>query len=58
MAQEADVVKLRAQVTSIKGTTEQAILSFQHDQLDRLVTNATAAAHRRSLELADELTKN
>ena len=58
MAQEADVVKLRAQVTSIKGTTEQAILSFQHDQLDRLVTNATAAAHRRSLELADELTKD
>jgi pyrroline-5-carboxylate reductase len=58
MAHEADVVKLRAQVTSKKGTTEQAILSFQHDQLDQLVTNATAAAHRRALELAEELTRD
>ena len=57
MAQDNDVIKLRAQVTSRKGTTEQAILSFQHDRLDQLVTNATAAAHRRSLELAQELTK-
>jgi pyrroline-5-carboxylate reductase len=56
MAHEADVIKLRAQVTSKKGTTEQAILSFQNDRLDQLVTNATAAAHRRALELAEELT--
>lgn len=56
MAHENDVVELRAQVTSKKGTTEQAILSFQNDQLEQLVTNATAAAHRRSLELARELT--
>jgi pyrroline-5-carboxylate reductase len=55
MAHEDDVVKLRAQVTSMKGTTEQAILSFQHDHLDKLIINATAAAHRRSLELAQEL---
>jgi pyrroline-5-carboxylate reductase len=58
MAHEDDVIKLRAQVTSRKGTTEQAILSFQHDQLDQLVTNATAAAHRRALELAQELTRD
>ncbi len=58
MAHEDDVVKLRKQVTSRKGTTEQAILSFQRDRLDQLVTNATAAAHRRALELADELTKD
>lgn len=58
MAHEDDVIKLREQVTSRKGTTEQAILSFQHDRLDQLVTNATAAAHRRSLELAQELTKD
>ncbi len=58
MAHEKDVIKLRAQVTSRKGTTEQAILSFQNDRLDQLVINATAAAHRRSLELAQELTKN
>lgn len=57
MAQDADVVDLRNRVTSKKGTTEQAILSFQRDRLDQLVINATAAAHRRSLELARELTE-
>ena len=51
-----DVVKLRQQVTSKNGTTEQAILSFQQDNLKQLVENATAAAHRRSKELAAELT--
>jgi len=50
------VVELRNQVTSKKGTTEQAILSFQHDRLDQLVRNATRAAQRRALELAHELT--
>jgi pyrroline-5-carboxylate reductase len=58
MAHEDDVVELRARVTSKKGTTEQAILSFQNDQLEQLIINATAAAHRRSLELARELTTN
>ena len=58
MAQGEDVIKLRQQVTSKKGTTEQAILSFQQDQLDKLVARATAAAHRRALELAQELTSN
>jgi pyrroline-5-carboxylate reductase len=57
MAIDADVVSLRNQVTSRKGTTEQAILSFQRDRLDRLVETATAAAHRRALELARELTE-
>jgi pyrroline-5-carboxylate reductase len=56
MARDQDVVALRQQVTSKKGTTEQAILSFQADHLDQLVDNATAAAHRRALELASELT--
>jgi len=58
MALDEDVVKLRAQVTSRKGTTEQAILSFQENQLGHLINEATAAAHRRSLELAQELTKD
>ena len=58
MAQDADVVQLRQQVTSKKGTTEQAITSFQHNRLDRLVDQATAAAHRRALELAQELTES
>ena len=57
MAQDEDVIDLRNRVTSKKGTTEQAILSFQRDRLDQLVSNATAAAHRRSLELARELTE-
>jgi pyrroline-5-carboxylate reductase len=57
MAQGEDVVKLRSQVTSRKGTTEQAILSFQSDRLDELVFRATAAAQRRALELAQELTE-
>jgi len=57
MALDQDVVELRNQVTSKKGTTEQAILSFQHDRLDQLVRNATVAAQRRSLELAHELTE-
>ena len=57
MARDGDVKTLRAQVTSKKGTTEQAILSFQHNRLDRLVDEATAAAQRRSQELARELTE-
>ena len=57
MALDEDVVRLREQVTSRKGTTEQAILSFQQDRLDRLVDNATAAAQRRAVELARELTE-
>lgn len=55
MARDQDVVELRAQVTSKKGTTEQAILSFQQNQLERLVNEATAAAYRRSHELAQAL---
>ena len=58
MARDEDVVELRARVTSNKGTTEQAIISLQQDQLGQLVDRATAAAHRRSLELARELTKD
>jgi pyrroline-5-carboxylate reductase len=58
MAQDEDVAKLRAQVTSKKGTTEQAILSFQQNELARLVDEAAAAAHRRALELARELTED
>lgn len=54
MAMNQDVVDLRARVTSKKGTTEQAILSFQGNQLERLVDEATAAACRRAQELAHE----
>ncbi len=55
MARDNDVVDLRARVTSKKGTTEQAILSFQANDLERLVDAATAAAADRARELASEL---
>jgi pyrroline-5-carboxylate reductase len=55
MALNNDVVTLREQVTSKKGTTEQAILSFQNNNLCGLVETATAAAQRRSQELSNEL---
>ncbi len=58
MALHEDVVKLRAQVTSKKGTTEQAILSFQQNQLARLIDEATAAAQGRARQLARELTQD
>lgn len=55
MAVGKDVVKLRQQVTSKGGTTEQAIASFQRDGLPQIVMNATQAAAQRSVELANEL---
>ncbi len=55
MARDDDVVELRARVTSKKGTTEQAIRSFQANDLERLVDTATAAAAERARELAAEL---
>ena len=55
MAQGKDMAELRAQVTSKNGTTEQAILSFQKNNLASLVEDATKAAHDRSVELASEL---
>lgn len=55
MAQQDNVVDLRARVTSKNGTTEQAILSFQQNRLDELVDAATKAASERAAELAREL---
>ena len=57
MAIGNDVTKLREQVTSKGGTTEQAIASFQQQGLDKLVKSATLAANNRSIELADILSK-
>lgn len=42
-------------VTSPKGTTEQALLSFQESNLKKIVGQAFDAAQRRSQELAKEL---
>lgn len=47
--------QLRQAVTSPKGTTEQAILTFQRAGLDTLVEDAMQACANRSRELADLL---
>jgi pyrroline-5-carboxylate reductase len=55
MAQNEDVVQLRAQVTSKGGTTEQAILSLQQSGFASMLEKATQAARDRSIELAQQL---
>lgn len=57
LASESDdtVNELRRRVTSPGGTTEQAIQSFEDGELRVLVEQAMRAAHRRSIELAEEL---
>lgn len=50
---DLDVSELRRRVTSPKGTTEQAILSFESDQLRAIVAKAMQACANR----ADELSK-
>lgn len=47
--------ELRRKVTSPGGTTEQAILSFEQNDLRGLATKATAAAAARAAELAEIL---
>ena len=57
MASTSDVApaQLRKNVTSPNGTTEQAIKSFQHNNLENLVEEALKAANDRSIELCEEL---
>jgi len=52
-----DPATLRAKVTSPGGTTEQAIKSFENDQLREIVSRALHAAHDRSIELSEQLGK-
>jgi pyrroline-5-carboxylate reductase len=49
---QPDLPRMRAEVTSKGGTTEAALNSFAEQGLDRLVSDAMAAAARRSRELA------
>ena len=46
---------LRERVTSPGGTTEQALLSFEKDQLREIFARALQAAHDRSVELSQLL---
>lgn len=57
MATESDVspAELRQRVTSKGGTTEQAILSLQSANYQKIVLDALQAANDRSMSLADEL---
>ena len=43
---------LRERVTSPGGTTEQALASFRHADLEQIVRDALTAARDRSIELA------
>jgi pyrroline-5-carboxylate reductase len=49
-----DLAELRRRVTSPGGTTEQAINSFQAENLEAIVARALQAAQRRSEELATQ----
>lgn len=51
----SDVAKLRKNVTSKGGTTEQALLSFAQNNLKGIVAQAVQAAFKRSQQMADEL---
>lgn len=52
---EHSIEQLIKNITSPGGTTEQALLSFQNDQLPNIIDNAFQAALKRSEELAAEL---
>lgn len=54
---EHSIEQLIKNVTSPKGTTEQALLSFENDQLGKIVDSAFQAALKRSEELGVELGK-
>ncbi|MDB2433974.1 pyrroline-5-carboxylate reductase [Luminiphilus sp.] len=56
LAQTSDdgLAKLRENVTSPGGTTEQAIESFEASELRAIVMSATRAAKKRSIELSKE----
>ena len=56
LAQTSDdtLARLRENVTSPGGTTEQAIKSFEASELRTIVMSATHAAKKRSIELSEE----
>ncbi len=60
MASESPLppAELRRNVTSPKGTTEQAILSFQQQGIDEMVFKAMTACRDRAEALSEELCKD
>ncbi len=55
---DVDAAELRRRVTSPKGTTEQAINTFQAQGLEAIVEQAMTACRDRAVEMADELCKH
>ena len=55
MESPLDCATLRNNVTSPKGTTEQAINSFENAGLRQIVEDAMTSAQKRAVELADDL---
>lgn len=55
---DEDAATLRARVTSKGGTTEQAIKTFEANQLEDIVMQAMQAANDKAIELADILGKD
>jgi len=54
---ECDVAELRRRVTSPKGTTEQAIASFEADDIRAVYARAMTACANRAVELSEILGK-
>lgn len=54
---DVDVAELRRRVTSPKGTTEQAINSFENDQIRAMFSRAMSACSNRAVELSELLGK-
>jgi pyrroline-5-carboxylate reductase len=54
---DVDVAELRRRVTSPKGTTEQAILSFENDEIRAIFARAMTACSNRAIELSEILGK-
>lgn len=54
---DCDVAELRRRVTSPKGTTEQAIQSFEQDQIRAIFSRAMNACSHRAVELSELLGK-
>lgn len=55
---DVDAAELRRRVTSPKGTTEQAIKTFQAQGLEAIVEQAMTACRDRAVEMAEELCKD
>ncbi|QVL46536.1 MAG: pyrroline-5-carboxylate reductase [Methylophilaceae bacterium] len=54
---QTSVARLREQVTSKGGTTEQGLLSLEQSEVKEAIKKATTSAYARAISLGDELSK-